>query len=192
MPFSPILSALDARSGTQVGAQVGSNDQTGTTIKTSFGPVVDGDTRLLLLGSLPGDKSLLHQQYYAHPQNRFWALMSAVLETDLPGLDYVTRLATLRAHGVGLWDVVAKARRAGSLDSQIRDRSDNDLPSLLKRLPGLQAIGFNGATAARIGLQVLGARADAYAIIQLPSSSPAYTLAYGDKLAAWLRFVLGA
>jgi hypoxanthine-DNA glycosylase len=154
--------------------------------KASFAPVVDAHTRLLLLGSLPGEKSLQQQQYYAHPQNRFWHLLSAILQTDLVALDYPQRLASVRAHGVGLWDVVAKARRTGSLDGNIRERSDNDLHALLDRLPNLQGIGFNGATAARIGLQVLGQRAQAYRIVCLPSSSPAYTLPYAEKCAAWL------
>lgn len=153
--------------------------------KSSFAPVVNPHIRLLLLGSLPGDKSLQHQQYYAHPQNRFWHLMSSVLDTDLLALAYAQRLATLLGHGVGLWDVVASAQRAGSLDSQIRERSDNDLPALLAQLPCLRAIGFNGATAARIGLQVLGSRAQDYRIVRLPSSSPAYTLPFAGKQAAW-------
>lgn len=154
--------------------------------KCSFAPVVNPQTRLLLLGSLPGEKSLQHQQYYAHPQNRFWHLLSEVVQHDLVALDYPGRLAAVQDHTVGLWDVVAKARREGSLDSNIRERSDNDLPALLDALPQLKAIGFNGTTAARIGLQVLGARAAAYQIFQLPSSSPAYTLAYADKRRAWL------
>jgi hypoxanthine-DNA glycosylase len=161
-------------------------------LKASFAPVVDARVRLLLLGSLPGERSLSQQQYYAHPQNRFWHLMGEVLEQDLPAMPYPERLACLLAHRVGLWDVVARARRAGSLDSNIRQRSDNDLPALLAQLPKLQAIGFNGNTAARIGLQVLGTQADDYRIFCLPSSSPAYTLGYAAKSAAWhgLRAVL--
>ncbi len=88
--------------------------------KCSFAPVVNPHTRLLLLGSLPGEKSLQQQQYYAHPQNRFWHLLSEVVVEDLVALNYASRLATLQGHGVGLWDVVAKARRQGSLDSNIR------------------------------------------------------------------------
>jgi hypoxanthine-DNA glycosylase len=75
--------------------------------KRSFPPVVDADTRLLVLGSLPGDRSLAAARYYAHPQNQFWQLMSAVIDVDLPSLDYDARLAALRTARVGLWDVVA-------------------------------------------------------------------------------------
>lgn len=153
--------------------------------KRSFAPVVDANTRVLILGSLPGERSLAHQQYYAHPQNRFWWLLSQVTGTDLVALAYDARLAALQAHGVGLWDVVAQAHRPGSLDSAIRHRDDNDLPGLLERLPSLTTIAFNGGTAGKLGLKVLGEQALRYRIVQLPSSSPAYTLSPAEKLAHW-------
>ncbi|HEY0063392.1 MAG TPA: DNA-deoxyinosine glycosylase [Telluria sp.] len=154
--------------------------------KRCFDPVVDARTRLLVLGSLPGELSLARNEYYGNRQNRFWMLMSAVTGTDLVALDYPARLAALRARHVGLWDVVAQAQREGSLDSAIRDRDDNDLLALIATLPELKAIAFNGGTASRLGLKVLGDHAAHLQIVQLPSSSPAYTLAYASKLAAWL------
>lgn len=162
--------------------------------KRCFDPVVDERTRLLVLGSLPGERSLTLQQYYGNKQNRFWMLMSAVLDADLVPLDYAARLAALREHGVGLWDVVAEARREGSLDSRIRERDDNDLPGLIATLPQLQAVAFNGGTAARLGERILAENLPQLRTIALPSSSPAYTLAYAAKLAAWLplRELLGA
>ena len=153
--------------------------------KRCFDPVVDANTRLLILGSLPGEKSLAHSQYYAHPQNRFWMLLGAVLGAELTGLPYEARLTTLLAHGLGLWDVVAQAQRTGSLDSNIRARDDNDLVALAASLPQLQTIAFNGGTAAKLGIKVLGEHAQRYRIVSLPSSSPAYTLAYGAKLLQW-------
>jgi hypoxanthine-DNA glycosylase len=153
--------------------------------KSSFAPVVDENVRVLVLGSLPGEVSLARSQYYAHPQNRFWQLMSEVTGVALPELDYPDRLRALLASGIGLWDVVADAQREGSLDSSIRDRADNDLPALVAGLPRLSAIAFNGGTAGRIGRKVLGARAEVYRLVQLPSSSPAYTLPYAEKLRAW-------
>jgi hypoxanthine-DNA glycosylase len=87
---------------------------------------------------------------------------------------------------VGLWDVVAQAQRAGSLDSNIRCRDDNDLVALAASLPQLHTIAFNGGTAAKLGVKVLGEHAQRYRIVSLPSSSPAYTLAYAQKLQAWL------
>lgn len=153
--------------------------------KQCFAPVVDDHTRLLVLGSLPGEKSLAQSQYYAHKQNRFWMLMSAVVGVDLVALPYDARLHTLLQHGVGLWDVVAEAHRTGSLDSNIRNRDDNDLLSLLAQHRAITTIAFNGGTAHKLGLKVLGQHAARYRIVALPSSSPAYTLAYAEKLARW-------
>src|SRR3546814_7990995 len=90
-------------------------------------------TRALLRGSLPGAKSLSRGQYYAHPRNQFWRLIGAVIETDLVFLSYEARLETLLAARVGLWDVVASARRQGSLDAAIRDHGANALPDLVAR-----------------------------------------------------------
>ncbi len=153
--------------------------------KRCFDPVVDAQTRLLVLGSLPGEKSLALQEYYGNRQNRFWFLMSEVTGVDLVRLDYASRLAALQQQRVGLWDVVAEAHRAGSLDSRIRDRNDNDLLALLASLPNLTTIAFNGGTAGRLGLKVLGQHAARYRVLQLPSSSPAYTLPYAEKSRQW-------
>jgi len=155
------------------------------TRKRCFDPVVDANTRLLILGSLPGEKSLAYSQYYAHPQNKFWLLMGEVLGPDLKSLPYAARLDTLLAHGVGLWDVIAEAQRNGSLDSNIRDQAHNDLVGLLAGLPQLTTIAFNGGTAARAGLKVLQEQANRYRIVKLPSSSAAHTLPFSEKLAAW-------
>jgi hypoxanthine-DNA glycosylase len=155
--------------------------------KQSFAPVVNQDTQLLILGSLPGDASLAQQQYYAHPQNRFWHLLSDVLQYNLLKQDYESRLQSLLRHRIGLWDVIAQAQRRGSLDSQIRKRADNDLLALINTLPQLRTIAFNGATATKIGHKLLDVETSKYRILSLPSSSPAYTLAYPIKLSAWLH-----
>lgn len=157
----------------------------GLSRKRCFDPVIDQRTRLLVLGSLPGERSLAQQEYYANRQNKFWQLMSEVIGKDLPAQAYPARLQTLLLHGVGLWDVVAEAHRVGSLDSQIRGRDDNDLRGLLARFPSVQTIAFNGGTASKLGLKVLAHEAERYQIITLPSSSPAYTKSYAEKLASW-------
>ncbi|MDB5702020.1 MAG: DNA-deoxyinosine glycosylase [Sphingomonadales bacterium] len=154
-------------------------------IKTSFPPVVDRNTVVLVLGSLPGDRSLAVQRYYAHPQNQFWALMSGVVGTDLRALDYDARLGTLLSCGVGLWDVVGTASRVGSSDAAIRDVSANDLAALVQSLSSLRAIGFNGGTALAIGRRQLGVLADTLAIVALPSSSPLHTVGIAAKQPAW-------
>ncbi|MYM29981.1 DNA-deoxyinosine glycosylase [Duganella sp. CY15W] len=154
--------------------------------KRCFDPVVNPHTRLLVLGSLPGEKSLAEGRYYAHKQNAFWYLMSQVIGVDLVPLEYPARLATLLAHGVGLWDVIAEARRDGSLDSNIKQHRGNDLPGLIQSLPALTTIGFNGRTAAKVGRKQIATLADQLNLIELPSSSPAYTMALAQKREAWL------
>ncbi|MEX3606229.1 MAG: DNA-deoxyinosine glycosylase [Burkholderia sp.] len=158
----------------------------GLALKRSFPPVVDEHTRVLILGSLPGEVSLTQSRYYAHPQNRCWHLLGEVLDTELIALDYTQRLQTMQQHRIGLWDVVAEATRIGSLDSRIRDHASNDLVTLVKSLPQLAAIAFNGGMAARFGTRALGEYCAAYALLRLPSSSPTYAaLPYADKLLQW-------
>ena len=145
------------------------------------------DTRVLILGSLPGEASLKAQRYYAHPQNQFWRLVGAVIgREDLPSLDYEARLAALLAAKVGLWDTVASATREGSLDAAIRSAEHAPLLDLVATLPDLRAIGFNGKTSARTGRsQLAGSR---LALIDLPSSSPAHaSLRLAQKRERWLE-----
>jgi hypoxanthine-DNA glycosylase len=161
--------------------------------KYSFPPVVDSEVRLLVLGSLPGDRSLAAGRYYAHPQNQFWQLISPAAGCDLTRLDYADRLAALlRAH-IGLWDVVASAERPGSTDAALRAVEEHDIAGLAERLPALRAIAFNGGTAFRTGMRQLGDAAARYAIAALPSSSPLHTVALERKLPEWqaLRDLLG-
>ena len=148
-----------------------------------MGPVGASRPCLLVLGSLPGDASLAAARYYAHPQNQFWRLLGAALGEPLADLAYDERLARLGQRGVGLWDVVGEASRIGSLDGALRNVSANPLAEFVARHPQLRAIGFNGQAAARIGRRVLG---DApIALVDLPSSSPAYTLAFAAKASRW-------
>lgn len=154
--------------------------------KRSFPPVVDENTRLLVLGSLPGEASLAAQRYYAHPRNLFWSLMGEVIGEDLVGMaDYDDRLKSLLRHRVGLWDVVAEATRPGSLDSAIVDPHENDLLSLVRSLPDLRAVAFNGGTSAKVGMRQLEPVAEQLALIRLPSSSPAYAGRMELKRSAW-------
>lgn len=159
----------------------------GLTLKRSFPAIADTRTRILILGSLPGEASLARGEYYAHPQNQFWRLLGAVIGAELCASEYPDRLAALLSHRIGLWDVVAEARRDGSLDGNIRDHAPNDLAALAETLPDLRAIGFNGGTAARIGGRQLGGIEKLPALLPLPSSSPAYTRPFTEKLEDWLK-----
>ncbi|OYX65313.1 MAG: DNA-deoxyinosine glycosylase [Sphingomonadales bacterium 32-64-17] len=154
--------------------------------KSGFGAVVDGETRLVILGSLPGERSLAERRYYAHPGNRFWHLVGAVVGCDLVTLDYAERLATLQSYHIGLWDVVASAERSGSLDTAIRAHEPNALAEFAASLPHLRALAFNGAKAAKIGHKQLAGEA-APALIDLPSSSAAYAaMPLTEKARRWM------
>jgi TDG/mug DNA glycosylase family protein len=155
------------------------------TLKRGFDPVVDADTRLLILGSLPGDASLKAGQYYGNPQNAFWRLTGSAIGRELAALPYDDRLAALKSAGVGLWDVIVSAHRPGSLDQAIREAEAADLKQLIAGLPRLKAVAFNGATAARIGRRSL-AGVEGLTLIDLPSSSPAHAArSFADKARAW-------
>ena len=99
-------------------------------------------------------------------------------------MDYDARLAALLRRGVGLWDVIREADRPGSLDAAIRDPTGNDLKALVATLPALRAVAFNGGTSAKIGRKSLEG-AEGIDLVALPSSSPAYTLAFEPKAQAW-------
>ncbi|WP_233206718.1 DNA-deoxyinosine glycosylase [Caulobacter sp. FWC2] len=151
--------------------------------KRGFPPVVDANTRVLVLGSLPGEASLAVSQYYGNPRNAFWRLMEGVIDTPLVPLAYDARLTTLLVHGVGLWDVIAEAQRAGSLDAAIRDPAANDLLTLIDSLPALRCVAFNGGMAAKLGARLVG---DRVSTIALPSSSPAHAArSFEQKAEAW-------
>ncbi|KTT13715.1 DNA-deoxyinosine glycosylase [Pseudacidovorax intermedius] len=147
-------------------------------------PVVSPRTRLLILGSFPSAVSLERRQYYANPRNQLWTLLQALWpEHPLPPAhDYVQRCQWLTARGLGLWDVFARCRRAGSLDASIRDAQANDLRCL--HLPALEAVAHNGAAshaqAARLGLP------PGVAVHRLPSTSPAHAAwSLARKTEAW-------
>jgi double-stranded uracil-DNA glycosylase len=157
-----------------------------------FSPVADPHARILVLGSLPGARSLQLQQYYGLPRNAFWRIIAAVTGVAADA-DYATRLAALQRHGIALWDVVATAHRRGSLDAAI-DRTSlvvNDFASFFAAQPCIERICCNGATAAalyrRLVLPTLPAPVAALPLLTLPSTSPAHAaLDVAAKQARWL------
>lgn len=153
------------------------------TIKHGLPPVGASDARLLILGSLPGEESLRAERYYAHPRNHFWRLIGDLIGEPLPEFGYEERLDRLKRRRIALWDVIGSARRVGSLDQQLRDVSSRDLADFVADLPELRAVAFNGATAARLGRRALGATP--LSLVDLPSSSPAYTMPFAVKAERW-------
>lgn len=146
-------------------------------------PVCASHTRLMILGSFPGVASLEQQQYYAHPRNHFWPILSALWGVDLRGLPYEQRIDEVLARGLGIWDVYARCRREGSLDSAIRDAEVNDLAGLRVRAPALSALAHNGGESAR-AMRIT--RTLGLPVHRLPSTSPANaSWSFERKLAAW-------
>lgn len=153
----------------------------------SFPPLVWEAPRLLLLGSMPGIQSLQREQYYAHPQNQFWRLLAAALEQDLP-VTYEEKRHLLRRNGIALWDVLAHCDREGSLDSNIKNAVPNDIPGFLNRFPSVSKIGFNGQQSFKYFERSFGAQIN-LPVAVLPSTSPAYTIPFAQKLEPWKTFL---
>ncbi len=147
-----------------------------------FPPVIDGNITVLILGSFPSPASLAKKQYYGHPQNHFWKLMGALLDAPLYEMDYAQRLPVLLQNHIGLWDVLYRCERAGALDSQIRNAVNNDFRKVTRVARDLRRVCFNGKMAGRFAPVFDEA---GYETLVLPSSSPAYTLKFDEKLKSW-------
>ncbi|MBL0917967.1 MAG: DNA-deoxyinosine glycosylase [Hydrogenophaga sp.] len=146
-------------------------------------PIADEGTRLLVLGSFPGLASLRAQQYYGHPQNAFWKILGTLWALPLVQAGYDERVAAVRAHGLGIWDVYASCEREGSLDADIRNAVLNDFAALRAHCPRLQAIAHNGGESFRHARHT---RALGLPVLRLPSTSPANaSWSFDRKLAAW-------
>jgi hypoxanthine-DNA glycosylase len=147
-------------------------------------PLVSPATRVLILGSFPGARSLQTQQYYAHPQNQFWKILQVIWPSS-PRIDcatsYEKRSEWLLERGLGVWDVYASCQREGSLDTAIRDAVVNDIAGL--RLPQLAAIAHNGGESYKHAKHTASLGVPVY---KLPSTSPANaSWTFERKLAAW-------
>lgn len=154
-----------------------------TPLREGLPPVVDDAARVLVLGSFPSEQSLTLGQYYANPRNQFWRLVGEVFGFDA-AVPYEARIAAARGHGVALWDVLHSCRRAGSLDARIDRKTAlvNDIGALLADYPGIDRIVVNGSAAMELFDRHVRVGVPAF---RVPSSSPAATMAFGDKLAQW-------
>ena len=152
-----------------------------------FPPVAGADARSLVLGSLPGARSIAEQQYYAHPQNAFWRIMRELF--GIEG-DYETRCVQLNANGIALWDVLHSSVRPGSMDADIRMGSAavNDFAAFFSAHPDIRTVAFNGKKAEQLftrfvepEVRITGVRR-----VALPSTSPAYaSMPFSGKLKLW-------
>lgn len=165
----------------------------------SFAPHMDADTRLIILGSLPGAESLAKQQYYGNSQNNFWKLLESIFSVPFVSLDYAARLEALTDLHIGLWDVIESAARKGSLDVSIKQPEAQDLWSIFRRCPRVEALAFNGGKAANLGRRILGEKGDLLRLpaqsdgppfvhlLDLPSSSAANTRTFATKCESWAK-----
>ena len=156
----------------------------------SFLPIANANARVLILGSMPGVRSLQAGQYYAHPQNAFWPIVGACCGFDA-ALPYAERTRLVVERGIALWDVLQSCARQGSLDADIDATTAraNDFAAFLATHHRIEAVLCNGGTSfakfERLVLPCIAARGAALRVVRLPSTSPAHTMPRAQKLAAW-------
>lgn len=157
----------------------------------SFSPIVRVGAKTLILGSMPGKRSLQEQQYYAHPQNSFWSIMGKLFGA---GKDqkYEERIQILTSCGIAVWDVLQACHRAGSLDSAIDETSavPNNFKKFFIKYPQIKFIFFNGCKSEQMYKRyVLPELPEKFANIaykRLPSTSPAHaSMTRAEKLKQW-------
>ncbi|MBV9860925.1 MAG: DNA-deoxyinosine glycosylase [Alphaproteobacteria bacterium] len=157
-------------------------------MKRSFPPIVDAASRVLVLGTLPGEESLRRGEYYAHPRNLLWPILFALFEAPMPQAHswrYDQKLAFVADRHIALWDVVAAGERTASADATIRGEAPNAIDALLDEHPKIRAVAFNGTGARRLYDRHF-ARRPGLLYLPLPSTSPAHArLAFAEKLARW-------
>jgi hypoxanthine-DNA glycosylase len=152
-------------------------------------PIVGDDARVLILGNMPGVVSLAVQQYYGNPRNAFWRITGELFGFDAAA-PYGERVTALPGHRVAVWDVLRCCRRVGSLDSAVEPDSmvANDFGAFFAAAPAIDRVYFNGAAAEKNYRRLVSVpRQLEYR--RLPSTSPAHTMAFAAKLAAWREIV---
>ncbi|PND56300.1 DNA-deoxyinosine glycosylase [Mycobacterium sp. ENV421] len=154
-------------------------------------PIGSTDGRQLILGNMPSVLSLASGQYYRNPRNAFWRIIGEIFGCE-PDAPYQHRTEVLARHGVAVWDVLKHCRRVGSLDSAVEPDSmvPNDFETYFAARPGIERVFFNGAAAERNFTRLVHLDVPA-TFVRLPSTSPAQTMGYADKLAAWSAALTG-
>lgn len=157
----------------------------GSPVLYGFAPIVGERPHTLILGNMPSVMSLAAQQYYGNPRNAFWRIAGDIygVAADAP---YEQRCGALRAHGIAVWDVLRSCRREGSLDSAVRPESmvPNDFQQFFDTYPSIRLVLFNGAAAEKNYTRLVSV-ANELSYRRLPSTSPAQTMPFIEKLAIW-------
>lgn len=151
----------------------------------SFGPIVDENSKILILGSIPGVESLNKQQYYGNARNQFWKIIFSLFDKSVPE-EYKLKKEFLLEHEIGLWDVISDCFRQGSLDSNIKEAEVNDFKGLFETYPNIKHVFFNGSKAYETFKRKVGFENYPNIIFyRLPSTSPAYIKSFDEKFNEW-------
>lgn len=171
-------------------------DRQGTTFDTGFPPIANAQARILILGSMPGVKSLTDKQYYAHPRNAFWFIMQSLFGINTQH-DYHSRCQQLVKHNIAVWDVLQSCQRPGSLDQHIVTSSitSNNFEHFFQQHPTIEKLCFNGAKAEQLYrkhvLPTLNKPYQSIMTVKLPSTSPAHAnMTKEQKLLHWQKALM--
>jgi hypoxanthine-DNA glycosylase len=153
-------------------------------MKTAFPPLADTQSNILILGTMPGERSLQLQQYYGNRQNQFWKLLFAIMQKP-PSVNYSERIELLKEKHIALWDVLAQCEREGSLDSKIKNPVPNDFESFYSRYPNIKAVFFSSKNAEHLYSKLVGKKAGMkYYVLPSPSGANA-SQTFAQKLEHW-------
>jgi hypoxanthine-DNA glycosylase len=156
--------------------------------KEGFSPLIDNNTEIIVLGTIPGDKSIRTGEYYANPTNQFWKLIFHIFNSGIPVLNYDEKTKILLKNKIGLWDVLSKAHRQGSLDSNIQNEEFNDFEELFNNYPNIKTLVFNGQKPAEYYFMANHNVTQERQNYILPSTSSANTTKTFDaKLKEWSK-----
>lgn len=155
-------------------------------MKTALKPLIHSNSTILILGTMPGEKSLQLQQYYGNKGNQFWKLMYTIFEETF-SFDYSDRKALLQKHQIALWDVLSHCERMGSLDSNIKNEVANDFQTLYNAYPKIKTVFFSSIAASKYyDKYALRAANISYYILPSPSGANA-TMKFEKKLEFWQK-----
>ena len=152
---------------------------------SSFPPIISNDAKIFILGSVPGVKSLEMQEYYAHPQNKFWKIIFELFNENFSE-DYLEKIKILKKNKIAVWDVIDSCERVGSLDTKIKNEESNDILQLLKKYQNIKTIFCNGGKSYQNLQKIVGKNFE-IPIYLLPSTSPLHTISFEKKLDAWSK-----
>ncbi|MHB8062809.1 MAG: DNA-deoxyinosine glycosylase [Ruminiclostridium sp.] len=158
---------------------------------SSFEPIIDKDCKILILGTMPGVKSLERQEYYGNERNSFWKIIYSLFQCEIAD-DYSQKKAFLLQHNIALWDVLKACYREGSSDSNIKNPIPNDFVGLFSLYPNIKAIYFNGEPAEKLFKRFVSNISDNInlPLYRLPSTSPANAIKFERKLEQWEKILL--